>query len=250
MTLNKALHPRDDVDRQYVSRTRGGRGFSSIQHQVNASIQWLDDCIKKRGGGLITATRNNTDNTSIIGAKITRKQKWEENKLYEHFKLETSEITQEKTWTWQRKVKLNRETESLFMAAQSKAIRSKYVKARIDKTQQNCRCWLCGDRDETINHIISECSKLAQKECKTRHDWMGKVIHWELCKKFKFDHTNKWYIHNPWSVLENETRKILLGFVIQTDHLISAKQPDLAIVNNKKREPAEKWTLLFQQTKG
>ena len=32
-------------------------------------------------------------------------------------------------------------------------------------------CRLCGDRDETINHIISECSKLAQKEYKTRHDW-------------------------------------------------------------------------------
>ena len=26
---------------------------------------------------------------------------------------------------------------------------------------------------------------------KTRHDWVGKVIHWEMCKKFKFDHTNK-----------------------------------------------------------
>ena len=38
------------------------------------------------------------------------------------------------------------------------------MKARIDKTQQNSKCMLCGDRDETINHIISECSKLAQKE--------------------------------------------------------------------------------------
>ena len=39
---------------------------------------------------------------------------------------------------------------------------------------------LCGDRDETINHIISECSKLAQKKYKTRHDWEDKVIYWEL----------------------------------------------------------------------
>ena len=23
---------------------------------------------------------------------------------------------------------------------------------------------------------------------------MSKVIHWEMCKKFKFDHTNKWYV--------------------------------------------------------
>ena len=40
-------------------------------------------------------------------------------------------------------------------------MRINYVKARIDKMQQNSRYRLCGDRDETINHIISECSKLA-----------------------------------------------------------------------------------------
>ena len=60
---------------------------------------------------------------------------------------------------------------------------------------------LCGDGDETIYHIISKCSKLVQREYKTRHDWVEKVIHWELCKKFKFDHTNKWYVHNPESTL-------------------------------------------------
>ena len=26
---------------------------------------------------------------------------------------------------------------------------------------------------------------------KTRHDLVGKVVHWRLCKKFKFDYTNK-----------------------------------------------------------
>ena len=77
------------------------------------------------------------------------------------------------------------------------AIKTKYVKARIDKTQQNSQCRLCSDINEIINQIISECSKLAQKEYKTRHDWVGRVIHWELCKEFKFDHTNKWYTHNP-----------------------------------------------------
>ena len=106
-----------------------------------------------------------------------------------------------------------------------------HIKARIDKTQQNSKCRLCGDRDETTNHIISECSKLAQKEYKTRHGWVGKVIYWEMCKKFKFDHTNKWYMHNPVSVLENDTHKHLWDFDIQTDNLISARQPDLLIIN-------------------
>ena len=64
---------------------------------------------------------------------------------------------------------------------------------------------------------------------------MGKVINWELCKKFKCHHTNIWYIHNPESVLENETHKLPWGFEIQTDHLISTRRPDLVIVNKKIR---------------
>ena len=71
--------------------------------------------------------------------------------------------------------------------------------------------------------MISDFSNLAQNEYKTRHDWFGKVIHWEWCKKFKLDHSNKWFMHNPESVLENETQKPLKGFEIQTDHLISAR---------------------------
>ena len=47
-----------------------------------------------------------------------------------------------------------RETEFLLIAAENNAIRTNHIKARIDS-----KCRLCGDRDETINHIISECSK-------------------------------------------------------------------------------------------
>ena len=97
-----------------------------------------------------------------------------------------------------------KEIESLLKAAQDNAIRTNYIKARIGKTQQNSKCRLCGERDETINPIISECIKLAQKEYKTRHDW-------EMCKKFKFDHTDKYilYMHNSAPVLENDTHKLL-----------------------------------------
>ena len=58
---------------------------------------------------------------------------------------------------------------------------------------------------------------------KTRHDWVGKMIPWELCKKFKFDYTNKWYMHSLEPVLENEMQKLLLDFKIKTDHLNSAR---------------------------
>ena len=166
---------------------------------------------------------------------ITRKQKWEGKQLYGRFKRLISNISHDKTWTWLRKGNFKRETESLLIAAQDNAIRTNHIKAKIDKTQQNSKCRLCGDRDETINHIISECSKLAQWEYKARHDWVGKVIHREMCKKFIFDHTNKWYMHNPAPVLENDSHKLLWDFNIQTDHLIPARRPDLIIINQKKR---------------
>ena len=90
----------------------------------------------------------------------------------------------------------------------------------------------------TINHITSERSKLALKEFKTRHDWVGKVINGKLCKKLKFDHTNKQYMHKPVFILKNETHKRLSDFEMQSDPQISTRRPDLVIVN-KKREPVE-----------
>ena len=45
------------------------------------------------------------------------------------------------------------------------------------------------------------------KEYKTKHDWVGKVVHLELCKRLKFDPSTKRYMHKPESVLENETNK-------------------------------------------
>ena len=152
-----------------------------------------------------------------------------------------SNISHEKTWTCLRKGNLKRETESLPIAVQNNSIRTNHIKARIDKTQQKSKYRLCGDRDETINHMISECGKLAQKEYKTRHDWVGQVIYRELCKKLKYDRTKKWYMHNPTSVLKNDTHKDLWDFDIQTEHLISARRPDLIITNNQKKKKFPNW---------
>ena len=107
---------------------------------------------------------------------ITRKQKWERKQLYWHFKRLINNISHDKTCTWLRKGNFKRETESILIAAQNNAIRTNYIKARINKTPQNSKCRLCVGRDETLNHIISECSKLVQKEYKTRHGWVSKII--------------------------------------------------------------------------
>ena len=91
------------------------------------------------------------------------------------------------------------------------------------------------NRDETV-YYITECSKLAQKKCKNKHDWVENVIYWEVCKKLKSDQIIKWYMHKRESILENETHKIVWDFEILTENLISARRPDLVTMNKKKNK--------------
>ena len=68
MTMHKASHPRDDVDRLYVSRKEGARGLANIEDNVHASIQ-LEDYIGNHEQRLIVSIRNNTDKRMIITRK-------------------------------------------------------------------------------------------------------------------------------------------------------------------------------------
>ena len=79
MTMHKALHHRDDVDRLYVSRKEGGRGLTSDEDTVDASIQRLEDYIEKHERGLITTIRNDTDNTIDERMTTTRGENGREN---------------------------------------------------------------------------------------------------------------------------------------------------------------------------
>ena len=67
------------------------------------------------------------------------------------------------------------------MTAQNHSIKTNLVKATIDKSQGDSLCRVCKKADENINHIVSGCSKLAQKEYKKRHDNLGENSTFEAC---------------------------------------------------------------------
>ena len=116
MTMNKALHPKSDINRIYIPRRRGGRGLisaeSSIQREKNSMV-------------------------------------------------------------W-------------------------YVKHSVETFLE---CVRPGNIIKT--EIYSECCKLAQWEYKSRHDNVGRKVHWQLCRKYNLEHANKWYEHQPQGVLKN-----------------------------------------------
>ena len=106
--------------------------------------------------------------------KEKRLEDWEEKVLNGQNLRQTKEVRSDQCWAWLQNGDLKRETESLIVAGQNQSIRTNLNKAKIDKSHRDSLCRMCRKVDESINHTVSGCSKLAQKEYKRRHDNLGK----------------------------------------------------------------------------
>ena len=167
--------------------------------------------------------------------KEKRLEDWEKKVLHGQYLRQTKEVRSDQCWAWLQNGDLKRETENLIVAAQNQSIRTNLFKAKIAKSQGDSLFRVFRKVDESIDHIASGCSKLVQKEYKRRHNNLGKIVHWKLVRKCNFEAGDKWYEHEPESVLENEDYKMLWDFSIQTDHVIEARTQDLALVDKKER---------------
>ena len=92
---------------------------------------------------------------------------------------------------------------------------------------------MCGEKGESIYHLISECGKLAQREYKRRHDDVARYVHWQLCQEAGIESCDKWYEHNPEYVMENKDYKIYRDFTIQCDGVVEARKPDVALIEKE-----------------
>ena len=92
---------------------------------------------------------------------------------------------------------------------------------------------MCSQRGETVQHIISESNKLAQREYQIRHDTVAKLVHWKLCEKHNLERKEKWYDHCPEGAVEDDDVKIIWDLSIQCDNVIEAGRPDLILVDKK-----------------
>ena len=45
--------------------------------------------------------------------------------------------------------------------------------------------------------------QIETKQILEGHDWVRKMIHWELCMRLLFDHADKWYMQKPEFILED-----------------------------------------------
>ena len=68
-------------------------------------------------------------------------------------------------------------------------LKSKHLeltKHRVDHTAESDRCRVCSDKGETVWHITSQCTPLAQREYKRRHDNVVRIVHWRFVESMTF----------------------------------------------------------------
>ena len=94
---------------------------------------------------------------------------------------------------------------------------------------------MCGETGDTISHIVSECSKLAQGEYKRRYDDFTRMVHWKLHEKFDLEKPEKWYLHNPQNVSENVNHKLIYDMNMKCDNIIVERRPDIVIANKMEK---------------
>lgn len=239
MTMNRALHPKADVDRLYLPREEGGRGMMSIEEVVRSEECSLSDYLKRtmrnEDGVMDMFVKENSQKDLRIEQKKKKMENWMGKALHGQYPTKTDEMNIS-SWRWLKTGYMKKETEGFLMAAQDQALPTRNYKVTIMKQVGTKKCRMCGERDETVMHILSECSKLAQTEYKKRHDKVATLIHWELCKKYGFNHSKKWYDHRAEAVLEHHDIKILWDFNIRTDKVIEARRPDIVVVDKRKNE--------------
>ena len=84
---------------------------------------------------------------------------------------------------WLKSGGLRSETEGFIIAAQDQAIKTDYCRRNILNDGTDSMCRICGQYQETIDHIVAGCSELAKTEYLHRHDKAASYLHWNICKE-------------------------------------------------------------------
>ena len=237
LNMYQALHPRSNVDRLYLPCSEGGKGLLSLEECVNAEKRSLGQYLKMNEDEWLRSAWEEglikEDEDPQVYRERTSKSRmedWQNKPMHGQFLRQTKDLSSNDTWQWLQRGELKKETEGMIMAAQDQALRTRCIQRAIDGTNIYPKCRKCNQKDETINHIASECPALAQNQYKNRHDAVARAVHRNLCKKYQMPCSNKWYEHQPQPVTENENAKLLWEYSIRTDRVIPAHRPDLTLV--------------------
>ena len=244
LTMNGAFHRTSNVDRLYMKRKDGGRGLISVEECVRAEERGLCEYVLASEEWMlkVVATGMVESESQLDFKKRMAKERMsrlKEKKLHGKFFNEVQDAAGEKTWQWMRDGSLRKWTEGYVCAAQENVLPTRNYCVSILRQDGERKCRLCGEYVETVGHLVSACSKLAQSEYKRRHDKMGLRVYWELCGKYGLKRSEKWWEEVPDAVRLREDEKIEIWWdrkVHTPDKTIQHNRPDVVIVDRDNKQ--------------
>lgn len=80
-------------------------------------------------------------------------------------------------------------------------------------------------------HIASGCEVLAIAQYISRHNNATAYLHWSISKDHAVEITDKWYLHEPETVMHNKDNNITIvqDISVNTDKTMIATRPDIII---------------------
>ena len=241
LNMFKALHPRADVDRLYVPRRNGGRGLLSVSDVVHLEKHSLSLYVQKCEEPLMSMIKNfsllpdtsssNMSRSTIIEAHY---EQWKNKALHGQWP-QLVERMKTDSFKWLQTAHLKPVTEALITAAQDQALHTNWLSYHILRSTDSDLCRRCSQYPETIEHIVAGCPTLAQSVYLERHNTVASAVHWELCHLCGFSCSDQWWCHQPEAVMDSSDYRLLYDFNIFTDHRITARRPDIVLIDKQQR---------------
>ena len=133
-------------------------------------------------------------------------------------------------------------TEGYVFAAQEQTLRTRFFCATIEREDVDPKCRVCCKEVESVGHVASGCSGLAQREYRRRHDRMGLRVYWELCRKYGIKSADVWYKEVPDEVRMSEDGEIEIWWdrSVETTWKLEHNRPDITVLD----QVARRWTFV------
>ncbi|XP_068704887.1 uncharacterized protein [Montipora foliosa] len=114
-----------------------------------------------------------------------------------------------------------------------------YTTQKTKTTQGDVSCRLCGKEAETLPHILSGCSTLAQSKYLDRHNAALKILFFEKCKDLKLvEGVPPWYSPvKPKPIYESDEGKAFWDVAVYAEHTyVRANRIDARFVDHKAKQ--------------
>ena len=166
------IHPRPNVERLHLPRSKGRSGLVSIEDCVNDERKILALYALRINEKLIIAATIELKLKNFINVQYRqerRKQRlteWKEKALHGQFLREIESTNDGSRWdgnSW-NEGNSSVKQKALLCAALKESLRVNAIKYSIDKISDTLLCRLCNEKTESITHTVSACSIFAKSQ--------------------------------------------------------------------------------------